>query len=136
MKFPKLLFKKLLNKDVGIDDLKAAFPEVGKNLDYLLQFDGDIESTFLLNFTVSYDFFGTVLTRELKLNGASIPVTNDNRTGTMIPYLPPILLNASMLGQFLEYIKLYVNWMLNESVEKQFAAFMEGFLLMCKRPCS
>ena len=83
VRFPMVLFKKLLDKEVGLQDLRAAFPEVGKNIEYLQQFEGDVESAFLLNFTVSYDCFGTIMTKELKPNGANIPVTNDNRAGSL-----------------------------------------------------
>jgi ubiquitin-protein ligase E3 A len=45
-----------------------------------MEFDGDIEETFMLNFRIGYkDVFGTNLTHDLKENGASIPVTQENK---------------------------------------------------------
>jgi hypothetical protein len=49
--------------------------------------------------------FDEVRTIELKEGGADIAVTNDNRR---------------------EYVDLYVHWFLDQSVEREYAAFARG----------
>ena len=88
-------------------DLKRAMPELGRGLQQLLDFDGDVESTFAQSFEVQYDYFGELRTVELKPGGSDIPVTNDNR---------------------IEYVRLMTDYHLNKSVQEQFSAFASGFL--------
>jgi len=66
-------------------------PSVGNGLKQLLSFDGDVEETFAVNFNLAYSIFGETKTVELKKNGSSIPVNNQNRR---------------------EYVELYVDYML------------------------
>jgi len=47
----------------------------------LIEFDGDVESTFCRDFTIRYDFFGGERVVELKENGANIQLNNENREG-------------------------------------------------------
>lgn len=49
-------------------------------------------------------------TFELKPNGAQIPVTNENRT---------------------EYVRAYLDWILNTAIYEQFKAFYLGFHSVC-----
>ena len=88
-----------------MQDLKQADPEVGKSMQQILDFDGDVES-LALSFDVEYDNFGMLETHELKPGGSNIPVTNLNRA---------------------EYVDLYVRWHLRESIDNQFRAFSKGF---------
>ena len=45
-----------------------------------MDYEGDVESDLMCTFKIGYtDVFGSVLTHELKENGAEIPVTNENR---------------------------------------------------------
>ena len=55
--FPMVTYKKLMARIVrGIkitfNDLKDTFPELGRGLQQLLDFEGDVESTFLRTFEV------------------------------------------------------------------------------------
>ena len=51
-----------------------------KGLTDLLEFEGNVEETFMQTFMVSYkDVFGNTITKELKDKGDELPVTNDNR---------------------------------------------------------
>lgn len=46
----------------------------------MLDFEGDVENTFLCSFAIGYtDVFGNALTHDLIENGKDIPVTNENR---------------------------------------------------------
>lgn len=65
---------------VGVNDLRDLDAEVYQHLMTLMHFEGDVESTFNLDFTISSEIVpGKVETYPLKLNGDSILVTNHNR---------------------------------------------------------
>ena len=56
------------------------FQTLAKSLLELLDFEGDIEETFMLNFRIGYkDVFGSNLTHDLKEKGDTIPVTQQNK---------------------------------------------------------
>jgi ubiquitin-protein ligase E3 A len=74
-------------------------------LKQLYEYDGDVEDLDL-TFQIVYDFFGQNIVHNLLLNGANIPVTNDNKQ---------------------QYIDLYVQYLLEESVKQQFDWFWKGF---------
>ena len=93
-----------------VQDLKRAMPELGRGLQALLDFEGDVEATFAQSFEVQYDYFGELRTVELKPGGSGIPVTNDNRA---------------------EFVRLMTDYYLNRAVEEQFCAFASGFLEVC-----
>lgn len=82
-------------------------PELGRGLQQLLDFEGNVESTFAQSFEVQYDFFGELHTVELKPGGSGISITNDNRA---------------------EFVRLMTDYYLNKAVEEQFSAFASGFL--------
>uniref|UniRef100_A0A6A7G6W7 HECT-type E3 ubiquitin transferase n=1 Tax=Hirondellea gigas TaxID=1518452 RepID=A0A6A7G6W7_9CRUS len=109
--FPDIVYKKLVGmKKATLDDLDSFKPELSKGLRQLLAFDGDVESTFLRNFSFEYQIFGQTKVVELKEDGANIPLTKDNRQ---------------------EYVDLYVDYILNKSVAQQFDPFHRGFHLVC-----
>lgn len=87
-------------------DLKQAMPELGRGLQQLLDFDGDVEAVFARSFEVEYEFFGQMRTDELKPGGADIPVTHNNRQ---------------------EFVDLMTDYYLSKSVARQFRAFATGF---------
>uniref|UniRef100_A0A8C9TV73 HECT and RLD domain containing E3 ubiquitin protein ligase 4 n=1 Tax=Scleropages formosus TaxID=113540 RepID=A0A8C9TV73_SCLFO len=53
LNFPLALYKKLLKKKPTLEDLKELMPEVGRNLQQLLDYTEDVDEAFCLNFTVS-----------------------------------------------------------------------------------
>ncbi|KAJ8548804.1 hypothetical protein ON010_g10868 [Phytophthora cinnamomi] len=95
-----------------LEDLEVALPDLGRGLRQLLNFQGDVEGVYQRNFEYSYEVFGEVKTVELKPGGSSIPVTIANRE---------------------EYVSLYVDYVLNKSVTRQYAAFHHGFHQVCNR---
>ncbi|XP_070185594.1 probable E3 ubiquitin-protein ligase HERC4 isoform X2 [Littorina saxatilis] len=109
--FPLALYKKLLKRNVTLEDLRELMPTVGRNLQELLDYeDGDEEDVFCLNFVMNQELFGEVKAVELCESGATISVTQENKH---------------------EYVDLYVDFILNKSVEAQFNAFSEGFHKVC-----
>lgn len=84
---------------------------LGKGLERLLSFNGDIESEYDRSFQVDIQSFGHVLTCDLKPDGAKIQLTRENSA---------------------EFVDLYTRFVLTKSIEKQFNAFREGFQLVCQ----
>eukprot|EP00794_Sanderia_malayensis_P005513 gene5513-6198_t len=125
IRLPLCCYKKLLSPAVvpyqnphasvgmaqlGLNDLNDVNPELCSGLKQLLEYDGDVENDLCQIFQISYTSFGHIVTKDLKRNGSQIPVTNQNRE---------------------EYVKLYVNYLLNKSIYKQFYAFYHGFHSVC-----
>lgn len=125
LRFPPCCYKKLLSPPVvpfnnpraqvgvanlTLKDLKTVQPDVAKGLQDLLDYPGDVEEDFCLNFQISQDHYGHAKMIDLKPDGANIPVTKDNRK---------------------EYVELYVDWLLNKSIYNQFKAFYHGFHMVC-----
>uniref|UniRef100_A0AAX7VQ26 HECT-type E3 ubiquitin transferase n=1 Tax=Astatotilapia calliptera TaxID=8154 RepID=A0AAX7VQ26_ASTCA len=122
--FPLYCYRKLLtpptvpcdqNALVGmanatLDDLQQIMPELAHGLGELLSYEGNVEEDFYLTFQVFQEEMGVVKSYNLKPGGDKIPVTKQNRK---------------------EYVQLYVDFLLNKSIYKQFAAFYHGFHSVC-----
>ncbi|GAX80909.1 hypothetical protein CEUSTIGMA_g8344.t1 [Chlamydomonas eustigma] len=108
--FPLVVYKKLLGQHPTLADLAEAQPSLAKGLQQLLDFEGDVENTFCRTFDVEYEYYGVMKKQDLLPGGSNIPVTALNRQ---------------------EYVKLYTEWQLTSSIEKQFNAFAHGFHLVC-----
>lgn len=111
--FPHVVYKKMLRVQPDFDDLNEFDPELYRGLKQLRDFEGDVESTFMSSFSVEYEVFGEIRVDELKENGSNIALTNSNRE---------------------EYIELYLDYLFNSSIEKQFTAFQIGFEMVCDSP--
>ena len=57
-------------KSTRVQDLLNAMPEVGRSMQQLLEFEGDVAATFSLSFDVDWDYFGELRTSELKPGGS------------------------------------------------------------------
>ncbi|XP_054168637.1 probable E3 ubiquitin-protein ligase HECTD2 [Oppia nitens] len=123
--FPTLCFKKLLSPpvvpldidrspvgmcNVTMDDFTQVIPDVAIGLKELLAYEGNVEEDFCMNFQVSVEEFGEVRTHILKPNGHNIIVNNDNR---------------------FEFVKLYMDLILNKAIFQAFKAFYLGFHSVC-----
>jgi len=108
--FPNVVYKKLFDVKPTLEDLEDIQPDLLNGLKKLLTFDGDVENTFGVTFQVTSEVFGEVVHHELKTGGAHIPVTNQNRQ---------------------EYVDLYIDYLLRQSVLQQFNAFLDGFRSVC-----
>ena len=63
-----------------VNPLTVSLQSLASGLQDLLDYEGDVESEMMCNFTIGYtDMFGSSLTKDLKENGAEITVTNENR---------------------------------------------------------
>ncbi|RWS12069.1 E3 ubiquitin-protein ligase HERC4-like protein [Dinothrombium tinctorium] len=108
--FPLPLYKKILKKPLDLDDLSYLDPYLIRSLKEILN-TSYTECEFNavygdLNFTISLNCYGHPQDFDLCLDGAKKQLTYSNRK---------------------EYVDLYWNFILNESVSKQFGAFNAGF---------
>ncbi|XP_068124272.1 ubiquitin-protein ligase E3A isoform X2 [Hyperolius riggenbachi] len=105
--FPMVVYRKLMGKKGTFRDLADSHPVLFQSLKELLEYEGSVEDDMMITFQISHtDLFGNPLMHDLKENGDTIPITNENRK---------------------EFISLYADYTLNKSVEKQFKAFRRGF---------
>ncbi|XP_048843738.1 probable E3 ubiquitin-protein ligase HECTD2 isoform X2 [Brienomyrus brachyistius] len=124
IRFPPCCYKKLLtppvvpcdqNAPVGmatltLDDLRQVMPDLAHGLEELLRHEGNVEEDFCATFQVFQEELGVVKSHNLRPGGDKIAVTIQNRR---------------------EYVQLYVDFLLNKSIYKQFAAFYYGFHSVC-----
>ncbi|KAK4157482.1 hypothetical protein C8A00DRAFT_40194 [Chaetomidium leptoderma] len=93
-----------------LDDLAEYRPRLAHGLRQLLDFEGDVESTFALDFSIDTTRYGAVEKIPLCAGGDRRAVTNANRK---------------------EYVDAYVRHALDSSVTRQFEPFKRGFYTVC-----
>ncbi|OLN91944.1 putative E3 ubiquitin-protein ligase mug30 [Colletotrichum chlorophyti] len=93
-----------------LEDLAEYRPRLASGLRQLLEYDGDVESTFQLDFVVDIEKYGTIIQVPLCPGGENKPVTNANRA---------------------EYVNLHVRYLLETAVTRQFEPFKRGFYTVC-----
>jgi E3 ubiquitin-protein ligase HECTD2 len=93
-----------------LDDLAEYRPRLAKGLRQLLDYEGDVESTFSLDFVVDVEKFGSIEKVPLCPGGEKRAVTHSNRR---------------------EYVDLYVRYFLDTAVARQFEPFKRGFYTVC-----
>ncbi|KAI8520890.1 hypothetical protein Bbelb_006440 [Branchiostoma belcheri] len=108
--FPMTVYKKLQGETLELTDLQDIQPTLASGLQELMEYEGDVEMDLCYTFQVSYESFGHVKTVDLIENGSEVPVNNKNRG---------------------EFVRRYVNFLLVDSVERQFEAFSRGFHMVC-----
>ena len=126
VKFPQIVYKKLMNHKPTLSDLLEAFPVHGNSLmnlikmvrveedDGVVRFKENAKSlleNMCLTFQISREnAFGDTVNVDLKPGGENIAVTPEN---------------------FDEFCRCYVDFFLVKSVTRQYSAFEQGFKLMC-----
>lgn len=114
VRFPPVVYRKLLGHRPRLADLKHLVPTLATGLAHLLQFEGSVKETYMRRFVVDEEVFGERRQVELKPGGAEITLTEENRE---------------------EYVDLYVQYLLSESIEKQYRAFHSGFHMVVGGTC-
>ncbi|XP_054565091.1 E3 ubiquitin-protein ligase SMURF2 isoform X4 [Eptesicus fuscus] len=97
-------YKQLLGKSITLDDMELVDPDLHNSLVWILE--NDITGVLDHTFCVEHNAYGEIIQHELKPNGKSIPVTEENKK---------------------EYVRLYVNWRFLRGIEAQFLALQKGF---------
>lgn len=93
-----------------LSDLAQYRPRLARGLKQLLDFEDDVEQTFMRTFVVEVEKYGSRYEVPLCKGGENLPVTNKNRR---------------------EYVDLYVRHLLDSSVARQFEPFKRGFYQVC-----
>ncbi|XP_039074362.1 E3 ISG15--protein ligase HERC5 isoform X2 [Hyaena hyaena] len=107
--FPLALFKKLLNQEPSLEDLKELSPVLGKSLQTLLDDEGDdFGEVFCIYFNVHWDKNDI----DLIPNGSCIIVDQTNKR---------------------DYVSKCVNYIFNISVKAVYEEFQRGFYKVCEK---
>ena len=94
----------------SLDDLAEYRPALASGLRQLLEFEGDVENTFCRDFVAEVERYGQKTQVPLCPDGEKKPVTSSNRR---------------------EFVDLYVRYLLDTSVARQFEPFKRGFFTVC-----
>lgn len=93
-----------------LEDLAEFRPTLAKGLRQLLEFDGDVKETFCRDFVAVGERYGQLVETPLCSNGENRAVTNSNRN---------------------EFVELYIKYLLDTSVARQYEPFKRGFFTVC-----
>ncbi|XP_021549447.1 E3 ubiquitin-protein ligase NEDD4 isoform X4 [Neomonachus schauinslandi] len=101
--FIRPFYKMMLHKPITLHDMESVDSEYYNSLRWILEND---PTELDLRFVVDEELFGQTHQHELKIGGSEIVVTNKNKK---------------------EYIYLVIQWRFVNRIQKQMAAFKEGF---------
>lgn len=109
--FPMVVYRKLMNLKISWHDLEDFNPVIFNSLKSILEYsEPDMEDVFAQTFEIGYqDVFGSTLKHSLRKDGEKIVVTQSNKQ---------------------EFVELYADFLLSQSIEKQFKAFKKGFQMV------
>ena len=93
-----------------LEDLAEFRPILAKGLRQLLEFDGNVKETFCRDFVAVGERYGQIIEVPLCSNGDNRAVTNSNRH---------------------EFVDLYIRYLLDTSVARQYEPFKRGFFTVC-----
>ncbi|XP_066132284.1 E3 ubiquitin-protein ligase NEDD4 isoform X2 [Saccopteryx bilineata] len=101
--FIRPFYKMMLHKPITLQDMESVDSEYYNSLRWILEND---PTELDLRFVIDEELFGQTHQHELKVGGSEIVVTNKNKK---------------------EYIYLVIQWRFVNRIQKQMAAFKEGF---------
>ncbi|QLL34543.1 hypothetical protein HG536_0G04050 [Torulaspora globosa] len=102
--FVGALYKMMLRKKVVLQDMEGVDAEVHNSLKWMLE--NSIDGILDLTFSADDERFGEVVNVDLKPDGRTAEVTDENKK---------------------EYVELFTQWKIVDRVQEQFRAFMDGF---------
>jgi E3 ubiquitin-protein ligase HUWE1 len=102
--FTRSFYKCIIGTQVDYKDIEAVDPEFHKSLEWILQ--NDITDILDLTFSIELDDFGKHKIVDLKPEGRTIPVTEENKV---------------------EYVRLVTEQRLVVAIKDQIKAFLSGF---------
>ncbi|KAF7283441.1 hypothetical protein GWI33_000526 [Rhynchophorus ferrugineus] len=103
--FTMPFYKRMLGKKLVMKDIESIDPEFYNSLVWTKENDID-DCGLELYFSVDFEVLGQVVHHELKKNGDSEKVTEENKE---------------------EYLSLMTNWRMTRGIEQQTQAFLDGF---------
>ncbi|MCJ1403978.1 putative E3 ubiquitin-protein ligase [Xylographa trunciseda] len=93
-----------------LNDLAEWRPSLARGLKQLLEYEGNVQETFCRDFVIDVARYGHIGQVPLCINGEKRAVTNSNRQ---------------------EFVDLYVRYLLDVAVVRQFEPFKRGFFTVC-----
>ena len=93
-----------------LEDLAEWRPALARGLRTMLSYEGNVEETFCRDFVADIERYGQIVQVPLCANGERRSVTNDNRR---------------------EFVSLYVRYVLEIAVARQYEPFKRGFYTVC-----
>ena len=93
-----------------LKDLAEFRPSLAEGFKHLLDFDGDVQETYCWDFVAIVERYGQSVQVPLCPNGERRAVTNSNRH---------------------EFVDLYIRYLLDDSVARQYEPFKRGFFTVC-----
>ncbi|XP_034033116.1 probable E3 ubiquitin-protein ligase HERC3 [Thalassophryne amazonica] len=106
LRFPMALFKKLVNVEPSLEDMIEFRPDIGKSLQYIVDYEDDDLENLYMNFVIPWDDTEV----DLDPQNPEKPVTSQNKE---------------------EFVDAYVNYVFSSSVESLFQEFRRGFFQVC-----
>ena len=94
-----------------LEDLAEFRPALARGLREMLEYDGDVKETFCRDFVATGERYGQLVEVPLCPNGANRAVTNGNRH---------------------EFVDLYIKYLLDTSIARQYEPFKRGFFTVCE----
>lgn len=111
VKFPGVIYKKLLGIGYSFEDMKEIDEDLYNNLLFLKNCNEEnLEEVLGASFEIEVENFGNRETVELKEGGKDILISQSNKD---------------------EYIKLYIEWFFDKSISRFYQAFHLGFYRVC-----
>ena len=93
-----------------LEDLAELHPSLAHGLKEMLEFDGNVDETFCRDFVADVERYGQIVQVPLYTNGEKRSVNNSNRH---------------------EFVELYVRYLLDTSIARQYEPFKRGFFTVC-----
>lgn len=93
-----------------LEDLAELHPSLAHGLKEMLEFDGNVDETFCRDFVADVERYGQIVQVPLCTNGKKRSVNNSNRH---------------------EFVELYVRYLLDTSIARQYEPFKRGFFTVC-----
>ncbi len=107
VKFPSVIYKKLIGVKPELKDLKQIDEELYKSMKFLIETDDqNLEENLDMNFTTTVNKFGEQVTINLIEGGDKIMINYKNKE---------------------EYVKIFLDWYFNKSIDSFYKSFEKGF---------
>ncbi|KAJ7398858.1 E3 ubiquitin-protein ligase SMURF2 [Pitangus sulphuratus] len=112
-------YKQLLGKPITLDDMELVDPDLHNSLVWILE--NDITGVLDHTFCVEHNAYGEIIQHELKPNGKSIPVTEENKKEyvrcllSKLSKAKPSSLRGKKKGKFGKYLLNFINLAVHES---------------------
>jgi len=114
LRFPRVIFKKLLGKPIDFNDFRDYDPAMAKGFEQMLSMKEEIETVYCRNFVVKYqNVFGQELEYFLLKDEAKSRETQLNNSNRR------------------QYVDLFIQYTLLDAISRPFDAFLQGFKAVC-----